>query len=382
MSKQCDIVGDLLPLYVDGACSETSADMVKEHLQSCSSCLDMYRKMKTHTSEDALKPETEKVITRHKKKENQQIIKCLFVAMCVLYFPALIMVSFFADGDATFISLPYLFVFTVLAMYSFPFYFAFIEFGLAVCRIFEKKQRTTAEKVFDAVGMILVSGIVMMAVVIYTVFDASEMVYLLIAAAVLLAGKWIAYALVCKKKLNFAMFRLKTFWICVVALTAVIALAVGISSMLLLTENVREDTAEFGYSIGVRACGSEYEGVSLVVGAAEQHSWDVMAKNPTMTVKWMNTTRQNVAYSTKCSIYRKTDDGWALCSADSADAPDDRLILSAGGEQTQVYSIAGYDISEGGWYKFVTYVENMAVWMEFEITIHDAIMAKSPMLIE
>ena len=33
MSKQCEIVQDLLPLYVDGACSEASAEMIKEHLE-------------------------------------------------------------------------------------------------------------------------------------------------------------------------------------------------------------------------------------------------------------------------------------------------------------------------------------------------------------
>ena len=35
MNKQCEIVQDLLPLYVDGACSESSAEMVREHLESC-----------------------------------------------------------------------------------------------------------------------------------------------------------------------------------------------------------------------------------------------------------------------------------------------------------------------------------------------------------
>ena len=38
MSKQCDIVRDILPLYVDGACSEASAEMVKEHLNACADC--------------------------------------------------------------------------------------------------------------------------------------------------------------------------------------------------------------------------------------------------------------------------------------------------------------------------------------------------------
>ena len=35
MDKQCEIVQDLLPLYVDSACSESSAAMVKEHMETC-----------------------------------------------------------------------------------------------------------------------------------------------------------------------------------------------------------------------------------------------------------------------------------------------------------------------------------------------------------
>ena len=45
MSKQCDIVRDILPLYVDGACSEASAEMVKEHLNACADCNAIYQKL-------------------------------------------------------------------------------------------------------------------------------------------------------------------------------------------------------------------------------------------------------------------------------------------------------------------------------------------------
>ena len=34
----CSIIGDLLPLYIDGCCSEESADLVKGHLQTCAAC--------------------------------------------------------------------------------------------------------------------------------------------------------------------------------------------------------------------------------------------------------------------------------------------------------------------------------------------------------
>ena len=31
----CEIVRDLLPLYVDGACTESSRVLVQEHIQEC-----------------------------------------------------------------------------------------------------------------------------------------------------------------------------------------------------------------------------------------------------------------------------------------------------------------------------------------------------------
>lgn len=55
MSKQCDIVRDILPLYVDGACSEASAEMVKEHLNACADCNAIYQKLLSHTSEPLTK---------------------------------------------------------------------------------------------------------------------------------------------------------------------------------------------------------------------------------------------------------------------------------------------------------------------------------------
>lgn len=38
MKKNCNIVKDLLPLYVDEVCSKESKDLVEEHLNTCKSC--------------------------------------------------------------------------------------------------------------------------------------------------------------------------------------------------------------------------------------------------------------------------------------------------------------------------------------------------------
>ena len=68
MDKQCEIVQDLLPLYVDGACSESSVAMVKEHLESCPECNTLYEKLCSDTGEGTLKAEMVGVVAKREKK--------------------------------------------------------------------------------------------------------------------------------------------------------------------------------------------------------------------------------------------------------------------------------------------------------------------------
>ena len=46
MKYDCDMICDLLPLYIDDACSEASAKAVEEHLAECESCTSLYNDMK------------------------------------------------------------------------------------------------------------------------------------------------------------------------------------------------------------------------------------------------------------------------------------------------------------------------------------------------
>ena len=75
MNKQCEIVQDLLPLYVDGACSESSAAMVKEHLETCPECKTLYEKLCSDTGEGSLKAEMVGVVaTREKKVKKKRLL--------------------------------------------------------------------------------------------------------------------------------------------------------------------------------------------------------------------------------------------------------------------------------------------------------------------
>lgn len=41
----CNVIKDLIPLYIDDCCSEESAGMVREHIDSCAECKALYESM-------------------------------------------------------------------------------------------------------------------------------------------------------------------------------------------------------------------------------------------------------------------------------------------------------------------------------------------------
>lgn len=44
---ECNVIKDLLPLYIDHCCSMESENLVKEHIKSCRSCRELYESMNT-----------------------------------------------------------------------------------------------------------------------------------------------------------------------------------------------------------------------------------------------------------------------------------------------------------------------------------------------
>lgn len=73
MSKECDIVRDLLPLYVDNVVSDTSREIIEEHLSDCDGCREYLKKLRDEELESHLKAEKNAVIeygTRQFKKRS------------------------------------------------------------------------------------------------------------------------------------------------------------------------------------------------------------------------------------------------------------------------------------------------------------------------
>lgn len=84
MSKQCNIVADLLPLYQDGVCSEDSRELVEAHLAGCADCRKLAEQMAAEITApakaeeiDALKEMKKAVRKGWKKAFLKGIAACL-----------------------------------------------------------------------------------------------------------------------------------------------------------------------------------------------------------------------------------------------------------------------------------------------------------------
>lgn len=68
MNKECEVIRDLLPLYVDDVCSGTSRELIEEHLQDCPECSAILEKIRKNEIENNLREEKEQVIEYQAKR--------------------------------------------------------------------------------------------------------------------------------------------------------------------------------------------------------------------------------------------------------------------------------------------------------------------------
>ena len=68
MKAECEVIRDLLPLYADEACSETSRGLVEAHLAECDDCRAMLGQLRETTIEDDLHSEMRAVLQYGKRR--------------------------------------------------------------------------------------------------------------------------------------------------------------------------------------------------------------------------------------------------------------------------------------------------------------------------
>lgn len=65
MKISCDIITDLLPLYYDGVCTESSKMLVEEHLLECNLCSNVLERIKDNSVDNFLHEERKEVVRHH-----------------------------------------------------------------------------------------------------------------------------------------------------------------------------------------------------------------------------------------------------------------------------------------------------------------------------
>ena len=93
MKKECEIVRDLLPLYVDDACSEASREIIDEHLKDCAGCAEYLEAIRASEAEGELKDEMAQVIRHQARRFKRRsaaagsVVSSLFMvplALCLI----------------------------------------------------------------------------------------------------------------------------------------------------------------------------------------------------------------------------------------------------------------------------------------------------------
>ena len=93
----CDIIKDLLPLYVDGVCSDESKILVSEHLDGCEECSKEYKSLMSkplNISADYT-PEKEslkKVGKKLKKSRKKAVLKGALITLAVLIIVSVLLI--------------------------------------------------------------------------------------------------------------------------------------------------------------------------------------------------------------------------------------------------------------------------------------------------
>lgn len=96
----CDMIKDLLPLYVDGLVSETTSKEVETHINECMECNNVLQSMKNLESSVTEEEKKEIKFLRKNRKRNQMVIGVSVVCSIVLV--ALLGIIFYKHGQVQF----------------------------------------------------------------------------------------------------------------------------------------------------------------------------------------------------------------------------------------------------------------------------------------
>ena len=88
--NNCEVIQDLLPLYQDGICSNSSKQLIEEHLFTCPDCSLLIQKLQNSEMEKQLVQEKTSVLTAHSKKEKKRTFTIGICTAGILMVPVIV----------------------------------------------------------------------------------------------------------------------------------------------------------------------------------------------------------------------------------------------------------------------------------------------------
>lgn len=93
MKDSCDIIEDLLPLYLENCCSKDSTELVENHLKHCPACLQKCTALKAGGSSNQTGPPDPtleitlcaKKVRRHRRRVGSLTVLITFLCACFLF---------------------------------------------------------------------------------------------------------------------------------------------------------------------------------------------------------------------------------------------------------------------------------------------------------
>lgn len=99
MRQFCNVVYDLLPLYIDSACSEESKELVEEHLTECSACREKHAAMNSNMLDGSLlQPSEDQSILLNRDLAARRVLKRIKRRWTLSAAALLLLVPFFWLG--------------------------------------------------------------------------------------------------------------------------------------------------------------------------------------------------------------------------------------------------------------------------------------------
>ena len=222
----CEIADDLLPLYVDGACSNGSREFIEDHVKECENCRNALARMQSCGSETALRREKISALRLHGKKSDGGTLKSILLATVAAYVPLVFIAPLFAS-DTGLAPTNYPFRLLVVFLYTLPILTASVFLGFTALTAICGGWSGWKMKISDVIGW----GAFLCTLI--GCFDLSDKLYLALFGSAVNMILWIITALknrktgktvrVNKKIFFFGFFAVFTaFLLFIIAFTTVV----------------------------------------------------------------------------------------------------------------------------------------------------------------